>query len=488
MENTFKETKHSYMNIFLLILFALQPIMDVLSFWLIELGKSTTVTLLLRMLLFAATVLVGFLVSRHKWIYFVTAGVLISFWAIHYWNCYRIGYPGLMVDVSNYFRLIQTPVFILAFLSIFRHYGDSILPVRKYILMNYGIILLVLLLSVLTGTDPHTYSGDQIGVMGWFYNGNTQSAIITMLVPLTIYTAYHSKKKWFFIVTTTIGFANLFFTGTRVTYFAVFIITGCFLFALVVNKCKIWFYYMVPLVLAIVCASCYTLSPMYERLSNYNNHVHIQQEQADSQMPEAEKPTVGDEAPSDDVLEKYRVIYESLPRYQPMIEKFGLNAVLKQLNYSTNMSELNNARLMKNTYNYLLFNQQDTMTKLFGMHLEMEYCGSENYDAENDLLGIFFLYGYVGLILYLLFIAGFVIYFLLSLIRGFQKVFTLEYACVVASLCMAVITFIFTAGMLRRPNGSFYLSLFIAYGCYLIERSGVWDKGKTLLMDKSKKK
>lgn len=177
--------------------------------------------------------------------------------------------------------------------------------------MNYGIILLVLLLSVLTGTDPHTYSGDQIGVMGWFYNGNTQSAIITMLVPLTIYTAYHSKKKWFFIVTTTIGFANLFFTGTRVTYFAVFIITGCFLFALVVNKCKIWFYYMVPLVLAIVCASCYTLSPMYERLSNYNNHVHIQQEQADSQMPEAEKPTVGDEAPSDDVLEKYRVIYES---------------------------------------------------------------------------------------------------------------------------------------------------------------------------------
>lgn len=205
-------------------------------------------------------------------------------------------------------------------------------------------------------------------------------------------------------------------------------------------------------------------------------------------MPEAEKPTVGDEAPSDDVLEKYRVIYESLPRYQPMIEKFGLNAVLKQLNYSTNMSELNNARLMKNTYNYLLFNQQDTMTKLFGMHLEMEYCGSENYDAENDLLGIFFLYGYVGLILYLLFIAGFVIYFLLSLIRGFQKVFTLEFACVVASLCMAVITFIFTAGMLRRPNGSFYLSLFIAYGCYLIERSGVWDKGKTLLMDKSKKK
>ena len=180
MENTFKETKHSYMNIFLLILFALQPIMDVLSFWLIELGKSTTVTLLLRMLLFAATVLVGFLVSRHKWIYFVTAGVLISFWAIHYWNCYRIGYPGLMVDVSNYFRLIQTPVFILAFLSIFRHYGDSILPVRKYILMNYGIILLVLLLSVLTGTDPHTYSGDQIGVMGWFYNGNTQSAIITL--------------------------------------------------------------------------------------------------------------------------------------------------------------------------------------------------------------------------------------------------------------------------------------------------------------------
>ncbi len=478
MENTFKETKHSYMNIFLLILFALQPIMDVLSFWLIELGKSTTVTLLLRMLLFAATVLVGFLVSRHKWIYFVTAGVLISFWAIHYWNCCRIGYPGLMIDLNNYIRLIQTPVFALAFLSIFRYYGDSLLPVRKYILMNYGIILLVILLALLTGTDNHTYSNYGIGVIGWFYNGNAQTAVICMLIPIIMYVAYNSANKLIFAGTIIVGFTNLFFIGTRVSYYAIFIITAGFLICLAITKCKCWFYYAVPFVLAIVCASCYTLSPMYEKMTIHNGYVNEKQHETDDkyETETLEKPEKNEDVVSPDAMEKYETIYKSLPRFQPMIDRFGLKAVLKKLDYTTNMSELSDARLMKNTYNFLLFDEQDPLTKMFGMHYNMELCGNENYDVENDILSILFLYGYIGFVLYLLFAGGFIVYFLLSLFRGFKKIFTLEFACILIGLCMALITLVFTAGMLRRPNASFYLSLFIAYGSYLIYRAGIWRK------------
>ena len=490
MINILKENKQRYLSIFLLVLFALQPVLDVLSYWLIALDKSTTLTLLLRMAMFAVTALVGFLVSKRKWIYFAVGGGLAVFWVIHYLNCCRIGYPGLLTDISNYVRVIQMPVFVLAFLSIFQYYNDSLPPVSTFAVVNYGIILLVILVSVVTGTDPHSYDKLVIRVKGWFYNGNTQTAIIAMLIPVVMYAAYHSKKKWFFAAVTAVGFANLFFTGTRIAYYSIFIIAAGFLFGLIINKCKAWLYYAIPLALAVVCAACYTFSPMYDRMTRHSSYVADKQEEVDQPQPTnpTEKPPEEyQDQPStlpSDELEEYRALYSQMPRYQPIIRRFGLSAVLEKLDYTTDISKLSDARLMKNTYNFLLFERQDIITQLFGMHYNMELY-FDNYDTENDILSLLFLYGYIGLALYALFAGGFILYFAVSVFRSFKKVCTLEFACIVSGLAVAVVTLLFTAGMLRRPSASFYLSLYIAYGSYLINQAGIWKKkGRTLPLRK----
>ena len=46
-----------------LILCVLQPLLDVLSYWVIELDYSNTITLLLRLLLLGSIILLGFFLS-----------------------------------------------------------------------------------------------------------------------------------------------------------------------------------------------------------------------------------------------------------------------------------------------------------------------------------------------------------------------------------------------------------------------------------------
>ena len=52
--------------------------------------------------------------------------------------------------------------------------------------VNLCICALVMLLSSLTGTDPHTYVVNQLGVLGWFSTSNSQSAILSVSAPVVL--------------------------------------------------------------------------------------------------------------------------------------------------------------------------------------------------------------------------------------------------------------------------------------------------------------
>ena len=54
---------------FLIVLMAIQPLMDILSFWTDRLGMSNTITLLLRFAVFAVVCVLGFVTSSRKKVY-----------------------------------------------------------------------------------------------------------------------------------------------------------------------------------------------------------------------------------------------------------------------------------------------------------------------------------------------------------------------------------------------------------------------------------
>ena len=57
---------------------------------------------------------------------------------------------------------------------------------------------------------------------------------------------------------------------------------------------------------------------------------------------------------------------------------------------------------------------------------------------------------------------------LLALIRDFRNVFTMRAGAAGIALLLLLVHSYFTAGVLRRPNASFYVSMVLAMAYYLI--------------------
>ena len=93
------------------------------------------------------------------------------------------------------------------------------------------------------------------------------------------------------------------------------------------------------------------------------------------------------------------------------------------------------------------------------------------YDVENDFHGIFYLCGFVGLVLTILFLGWFLLRIFLALLRDFKHVFSLQaVGCGMALLCCLVHAYC-TAGVLRRPNVTFYLAVLLAVSCSLTKKT-----------------
>ena len=78
-----------------------QPVLDAVSYWAAELNMSSTLTLGVRMLILAVTVIIAFALSNRKRYYLLTAVILAAFWAAHMLACRRVGYVSPITDKVN---------------------------------------------------------------------------------------------------------------------------------------------------------------------------------------------------------------------------------------------------------------------------------------------------------------------------------------------------------------------------------------------------
>ena len=112
-----RELLRKHLAAIIVLLFAVQPLMDICSFWLDKLGMSTAPTLLLRMLVFALTALIGFCLSDKKRYYWALAAICAVFFVCHAVSCARAGYISPFADLTNYIRVIQIPIFALCLIT-----------------------------------------------------------------------------------------------------------------------------------------------------------------------------------------------------------------------------------------------------------------------------------------------------------------------------------------------------------------------------------
>ena len=165
-----------------------------------------------------------------------------------------------------------------------------------------------------------------------------------------------------------------------------------------------------------------------------------------------------------------RVLTPIYEFYAPdFTELFGPRRTIEMYNYSHNINTITELRPKKLLFAQLLMEASPVSAKLFGVELGRFQVGDTIYDVENDLHGIYYLYGAVGLGAMVLFLLYFLLLIVKALIKDARTYFTADAAAWgIGLICMLMHTY-FTAGVLRRPNASFFLAAALAAAYYLIK-------------------
>ncbi len=482
--NIFKTKNKFNTNTALFILLIMQPIMDVISYFMIENG-STMLTTLVRMVIFAAIVSYSFFASKSKKQYFIMAGVLGVYWILHMIGCFMDGYQSVFQDFALFLRTIHMPVLTLCFIDLFKKDEKTANTVQKAFCCIYFIITAVIVLSYLVGNPVYTYN-ENVGIKGWFYVGNSQSCIISLLAPLSIYFAYKSKSKLFFAGMTALAFLNMFFYGTRVAYWCIFIVIIGLLFFMITAKQKNYFAY-VFLAICFCCAILfYKYSPCYTNMNMINSYVSTRQETIEqlkgenSEAINAVRPNSPSKPNNENDPENRLPTWQTLsPESQkfyydlysiyakPLIDRFGIERTLDRYNYSTDASVFVDGRLKKRTFCDMVMEEKGIMIRLFGFEYAEFLEGDFIAEPENDFPSIYYSNGIVGLIMYITFLLYFLFLMLRKIFTDFKNVFTIENGMVAVTAAIIMGAALFSGNVFKRPNVIIYLSLTLAYIYYL---------------------
>lgn len=463
-------------------LIIVQPILDVLSFWLNAAEMGNTLTLVLRCLLLLAVLLAGLVLAQRRRWYFILAAVLVVFGALHAAAIIQVdsmtlpseqeatGWKMLLSDFVNYIRVAQIPVFTLCFITFFKRTGEEGLrAVKKGFLIALLMIAVVEAISVLTGTDPHTYAEKNIGVLGWFFGTNAQSAILCILIPVSIMTVIQKSGKRLIpqILICVLGFGILYLFGTRLAYAAIFATAVGLAFTLLVADREKWRSAVLLLVCAAICVGGFFQSPMYANRSAMTVNAERKQEHIDA-LVEGSGAWAAAYGLEGEAYEQMRLVGAYHAYLSGLVEKYGMARVTELYDYTTDGAILADNRIEKQSYCILMLEDSPLLSHLFGLELGDMVYRDVNYDLENDFHGVYRLYGIVGLLL----LGGFLLYFIgligYALIKNVKKYYTSEAGAWGVALVMALLHAYTTAGILRRPNASIYLSVVLAVIFYLV--------------------
>lgn len=466
-----------HMPVIVAVICLIQPVMDVLSFWLDRLGMSNTPTLLLRFAVLAAVVLFGFVVSTRKKVYYIAAAVSVVIGLGHVYACVDAGYSNPVQDLTNYVRVLQMPWTAICLISFLRC-GDEVYgSMRKAAVIILFFILAVEILAQITGTEPHTYQ-DGSGYIGWFSNTNSQSSILDMLVPLAVVWLYIKKGMgsplfWLSLIG---GFIAMYFFGTRLCFFGIAATAFGIALSMILIRRSDWKRAVVFCVVGAIFVGLMPFSPMQKHQdSYYASQAHRQEIIDDAVDDGVELLPIDEEGISDE--ERERRITAFVDALTPIyafycadfVEIFGARRTIEMFNFSSDINTITETRPKKLQFARLLMDESPASAGIFGLELGRFTVGENIYDVENDLHGIYFLYGAVGLAAMLAFLLYFVLIIIKALIRDPKKYFTLDAAGCGIALVLCLIHVYCTAGVLRRPNASFYLAFVLACVYYLVK-------------------
>lgn len=444
--------------VFLLII--LQPLLDIVSYWTDRLLLGNTITLALRFLVLIGFGLFGFILSKRKRAYLALAAIYLVLLIGHIYACLQRGYRSPFTDITNFARVAQMPLFAFCLITCLKQNRRCYRAIEKGLAASFWIITAALLISYVTGTASATYEESGYGLVGWFALGNSQCAILSILVPVVLTIAYRERNFPLFLISSIAGFGQLYLLGTRLAFFSIYVCAVGLILVWILTRNLAKKYIAVLLAVCALCAATIKISPMYLNQHQYEQAMAGKQVDAETMLNSQ------DDQDPDERKRGLQFVYHF---YNPrMCMRFGTERLMQAYQNTDIVSEITATRYQKIVFCKMLMQEHPAVSRLFGMELSRMQFHDYIYDVENDFHGIYFLLGIAGLVCLIVFLAYFVFLIIKALVSDFRKYFTLEAGTFGIGFCLTLLNAYETSGMLRRPNASFYLSVLLAVIYYLV--------------------
>ncbi len=451
MVTKLKQTDN-YFPHFLLLFIVFQPILDLLtSFSIYVLHMSATVGIVVR---FAFMLLaLGYLLLHHKQqgakkyiLYLCLFGIVLAIGLV---NNLMIKSPvSFGEEVKFIMKSVYPIVLLFGYIIALKELKNNEFAFHKiitYFLYATLILSISIIAAMATGTDFPSYPNSKIGSRGWFFAGNDLSSIFAIMFPIVVLYSFHKttsfSKVYYWIPTVLAMYASI-MIGTKVGYGAIVITLGIALFFLFIEymthrkkEGKGFTYLVNTIVAAIVLGGLLVLTPQTPIAKNMSIHLQIYEF----------KKSVQDEKDR----KEGKVVKEEEHKQGELTD-----SEMKSLIYSDRDKFL---KVYKQYYKEAPLSQ-----KLFGMGYAGNYTTKMKL-VEMDFHDLFFAFGIVGFLMYLLPLLYFGIKIFIRLITNFKKLFSVKHMLLASTLVLSLGIGFMSGHVLTAPAVSIFFVVILAY-------------------------
>lgn len=451
MVTKLKQTDN-YFPHFLLLFIVFQPILDLLtSFSIYVLHMSATVGIVVR---FAFMLLaLGYLLLHHKQqgakkyiLYLCLFGIVLAIGLV---NNLMIKSPvSFGEEVKFIMKSVYPIVLLFGYIIALKELKNNEFAFHKiitYFLYATLILSISIITAMATGTDFPSYPNSKIGSRGWFFAGNDLSSIFAIMFPIVVLYSVHKttsfSKVYYWIPTVLAMYASI-MIGTKVGYGAIVITLGIALFFLFIEymmhrkkEGKGFTYLVNTVVAAVVLGGLLVLTPQTPIAKNMSIHLQIYEY----------KKSVQDEKDR----KEGKVVKEEEHKQGELTD-----SEMKSLIYSDRDKFL---KVYKQYYKEAPLSQ-----KLFGMGYAGNYTTKMKL-VEMDFHDLFFAFGIVGFLMYLLPLLYFGIKIFISLITNFKKLFSVKHMLLASTLVLSLGIGFMSGHVLTAPAVSIFFVVILAY-------------------------
>ncbi|PFR47438.1 O-antigen ligase family protein [Bacillus cereus] len=451
MVTKLKQTDN-YFPHFLLLFIVFQPILDLLtSFSIYILHMSATVGIVVR---FAFMLLaLGYLLLHHKQqgakkyiLYLCLFGIVLAIGLV---NNLMVKSPvSFGEEVKFILKSVYPIVLLFGYIIALKELKNNEFAFHKiitYFLYATLILSISIIVAMATGTDFPSYPNSKIGSRGWFFAGNDLSSIFAIMFPIVVLYSVHKttsfSKAYYWIPTVLAMYASI-MIGTKVGYGAIVITLGIALFFLFIEymihrkkEGKGFTYLVNTIVAAVVLGGLFILTPQTPIAKNMSIHLQIYEykKSVQDEKDRKEGKEVKEEEHKQGELtdsEMKSLIYSDRDKFLKVYKQYYKEAPLSQ--------------------------------KLFGMGYAGNYTTKMKL-VEMDFHDLFFAFGIVGFLMYLLPLLYFGIKIFIRLITSFKKLFSVKHMLLASTLVLSLGIGFMSGHVLTAPAVSIFFVVILAY-------------------------